>query len=156
MTTIPTTLTSHEVFKLLGHEEVNRIAEFSSEKRFDTGEIIYRKDTPASHFFIILEGTVLLQLPGSPRSDSLGITRLGKGEMIGVSPVLGFDRYTVRAVAETKATLLAVEVKPFLAVLEKNPTAKMAVVSAVARAFYARYLGLVATLQGIVGQLTLK
>jgi CRP-like cAMP-binding protein len=149
-------LSGHEVFSSLSREEVSRVSEFSSEKRFEPTEIIYRKDTPATHFFLVLEGTVLLQLPGTTPRGIFSVVRVKQGEAIGLAPVLGYERYTVRAIAESQATLLAVEVKPFLAILQANAIARSSVIATVARSYYTRYMGLVGILQGIAGQLTLR
>ncbi len=73
--------------------------------------------------------------------------------MFGLSPVLGFPRYTVTAQADNRVTLLAIEARPFLALVQANPLAWSGLVSSVAGSYYARYLGLLQTLQGIVSQL---
>jgi CRP-like cAMP-binding protein len=147
-------LTGHEIFKLLSPKEIDRVSQLTSEKRFKADEIVYRRAVPTGHFFIILEGTVALVLPGDQGRSEVTVARASKGELIGISPILGHDRYSVRAVAKTDATLLAIEAKPFLALLKDNPVALNGVHAAVARTFYARYLNLVTKLQGVVTQLT--
>ncbi|MFO7632382.1 MAG: hypothetical protein R6W76_07580, partial [Caldilinea sp.] len=73
----------------------------------------------------------------------------------GLSPMLGFDRYTVTAQAETEILLLTIEARPFLELLKANPVAESNIIGAVASSYYSRYLSTMGMLQGIVGQLTL-
>jgi signal-transduction protein with cAMP-binding, CBS, and nucleotidyltransferase domain len=146
-------LTGHELFALLSPEEVTRVSNLSSEKRFRKEEIIYRKDTPTSHFFVVLEGEVRLRLPGTKDRLSYSVSKLHKGELFGLSPMLGFERYTVTAAAENEVTLLAIEAQPFLALLKTNPLVESAFRGAFLRAYYARYLSLLGTLQGVATQL---
>ncbi|MBI5500924.1 MAG: cyclic nucleotide-binding domain-containing protein [Deltaproteobacteria bacterium] len=146
-------LTGHELFTLLTPEEVVRLSNVSSEKRFRKGEVIYRKDTLTSHFFVVLSGDVRLALPGAAEGTGFSLGKLAKGELFGLSPVLGFERYTATASAETDVVLLAIEVEPFQALLRANPVAGSAFHGAMVRAYYARYLRLLKALQGIVENL---
>jgi len=150
---IKAVLTGHDLFALLSPEEVTWVSGLSSEKRFRKGEIIYRKDTPTSHFFVVLEGEVKLRLPGTRDRLDFAVSKLRKGELFGLSPVLGFERYTVTAVAESDTTLLAIEAQPFLAGLKADPVVSSAFLAAVLRTYYARYLNLLKTLQGVATQL---
>ena len=146
-------LTGNDVFKLLGDEELAKINKFSSEKKFKAGDVIYRRATPSSHFFLVLEGSVLLVLPEELGRHEITISRVEKGEMVGMSQFLGHNRYTVRAVAEVDTVLKVIEAKPFLEILKSNPMVLNEVRAAVARTYYARYLGLLSKLQGVVSQL---
>lgn len=150
---IKVALNSHELFKFFSREEVDRLSSLASEKRFSPGEVIYRKDTPTSHFFLVLEGRAALFLPGSRQRLGYTVSHVGQGEMFGLSPLLGFERYTVTAQAETPVTLLAIEAKPCLKLMKANPTAYNGVLASVAHAYYGRYLTVMQTLQGIASQL---
>ena len=151
---LPEALTGHEVFKLFTPPEVDQISRLTSEMRFKAGEVIYRRASPADHFFIVFEGTVDLMLPGGEQGHhEIKITRVNKGQLLGIAPFLGHERYTVRAVAATDVTLLAFESKSFMAILERNLAALNSVNAAVARTYYARYMGLLGKVQGAVTQL---
>ena len=150
---IQSALTGHELFSLLSPEEVARLSNASSEKHFKKGETIYRKATLTSHFFVVLKGEVRMNLPGTGEGTGFRLGKRGPGELFGLSPVLGFERYTVTATAENDVVLLAIEVEPFLDVLRRNPVAGSGFHGAMVRAYYSRYLRLVKALQGIVENL---
>ena len=147
-------LTGHEIFRLLTPSEVDRISQLTKELRFKAGDVIYRRATPATHFFIVLEGTVNLLLPGGEQGHhEIKVTSARQGQLLGIAPFLGHERYTVRAVSETDVTLLAIEAKPFMEILQRNLPAFNFVLGSVARTYYARYMGLLGKVQGAVTQL---
>jgi len=155
MSTIKTMLSGHELFRLLGPEEVEAVSRISSAKRFARGETIHEHDTAVSHVFLCLEGNVELRLPARPSEVSLVIAQVGKGEIFGVAPLLGIDRYTTTARAATQVEALAIEAKAFRQIVDGNLTVAHHLITRVAQVYFARYLEVMRRLQGVLREVSL-
>ncbi len=145
-------LKGHEVFQSLTVEEVDRVSKFSSTKSFQAGEFIFRHEGVASHVFLLLEGRVRLLLPAEGGIEIV-VGRAEPGDLFGLSPFLGSTRYTASGLCVEPTTVLAIEAAPFNALLKANAHVGMAVMGAVARAYFSRYVEMMRRLQGVVGQM---
>ena len=143
----------HELFKSLSFEEVERISSFSGSKYYEQEDTIFRLGDLGSHFFIVISGRVNLVLPSTDAESSMVVGRLQEGDIFGLSPFLGFDRFTTTAVCAKPSTVLAVEVLPFRRVLEDNAMVGLHVMNVVARAYYARYVDTLGRFQNILNDL---
>ncbi len=150
---IGTMLKGHDLFKSFPPEEVDRLTRHSSAKILEKGETIYTADQKATHVFVLLDGDVRLRLDeGSGPVDVL-VSRVKEGELFGIAPLIGCARYTTRADAEKASKVLYVEVRPLLEMLRRNPAIGHEVMSAVARAYFERYKGLMERVKKVVGDL---
>jgi len=152
---IETMISGHDLFRALTSEEVRRISEYASTRGFKRYDVIYRHDGRVTHVFLNLEGRVDLQLPAQPGGVEVAVGRVGKGELFGVAPLLGEDRYTTTAIAAGPAEVLAIEARPLRAVLDENPVAGAQIIRQVARVYFGRYLDLLRGIQGVASQLPL-
>jgi signal-transduction protein with cAMP-binding, CBS, and nucleotidyltransferase domain len=148
-------LKGHELFQSLNVDEVNRLSTFSSVKEYSAGEVIFEYNQASSHFFMLMEGTVYLQLPANPPEFSFAVSKLEKGELFGLSPLLDSPRYTSSAHCYSSAKVLSVEAKPFRDMLRMNCTAGLDIMNRVARIYFTRYLEILKRLQDVVGQISL-
>ena len=143
----------HDLFQTLSPQEVERVSRFSAVKPFAKGEVVHHKDRPASHLFVLLDGQVRLHLPVANGELSLVVGRIGKGELFGIAPLLGAERYTTTARCAESCEVLAIEATPFMALLKDNPYASQELVTRVARAYFARYEALLGRFQAVIDQL---
>lgn len=148
-------LKAHDLFLTLTPNEVNKISEHTAEKRFKKDEVIYPIHRRAEHVFLNLEGEVGLRMPAEEGPVALAISKASKGELFGVSRLVGISRYTVTAVANTNVSVLAIDAKPLLEVLRANPTANNAITGQVAKVYYSRYITVLETLHRLVDDLRL-
>jgi signal-transduction protein with cAMP-binding, CBS, and nucleotidyltransferase domain len=81
-------LKGNELFKSLSVEEVARISAFSSVKEFNSNDIIFIHGRPGTHVYMLMEGMVRLQLPSDAQEFNFNITKIGKGELFGISSLL--------------------------------------------------------------------
>ena len=146
-------LKGHDLFKALPIEEVDRINSFSSLKSFAKGEVVYPCEGFASHVFVLVEGQVALKLPPKAGQASLVVARAEKGELFGLVPLLDLNRYTVTAECVEASSVLAVEAAPLLEVLKRHPAVAHTVMTAVAKAYYTRYVESLRLLQNSMGRL---
>ncbi|MCP4727998.1 MAG: cyclic nucleotide-binding domain-containing protein, partial [bacterium] len=90
-------LKGHDLFASLNVDEIHRISTFSSVKDYSDNELIFKYNQISSHFYMLMEGVVYLQLPTDPPEFSFAVTKVEKGELFGISPLLKSERYTLMA-----------------------------------------------------------
>lgn len=152
---VDTMLKGTEVFGTLGVKAVDRISGFSSVKEYRKGESIFKHEQGTSHVYVLLEGLVYLQLPANPPDFNFVISKVEKGELFGLSPLLDSPRYTSTARCHSNVKVLAVEAEPFRELLKDEPAAGSAVMSKVAGIYFARYINVLQRLEDVVGKIAL-
>jgi CRP-like cAMP-binding protein len=135
-------LRGYDLFRSLPPEEVETLSSFSSVRSFAQDEVVHKDQGAASRIFVLLSGEVQLRLAATSGEQGVVVVKVSKGEIFGIAPLLGEERYTATAKCLTPAEVLALEAKPLREVLKRNPAAGHAVMSAVARAYYTRYMEL--------------
>ena len=146
-------LKGHDVFRSFPTKQVDAITAFSSAKLLDKGETVYTPDKKATHVFVLLEGCVDLHLPGAPAHPGLVVSRVQNGELFGVAPLLGCDRYTTRAVCTAASKILYVEARPLIEMMKDNAPIGQDIMVSVARAYFDRYQRLVERVQRVIADL---
>ncbi len=148
-------LKGHDVFRSLGVDEIASIGEFSSVKPFRIGEYVFRHRGAGSHVFVLLEGKVDLVLPSERQGLGIVVSELVKGEMFGLSQLLGIERHTTSATCRSDSDLLAIESAPLRELLRANHHAGHEVMNRVAQVCFARYMSVLHNLQDVVEQIPL-
>ena len=148
-------LRGHEVFASLNVDEMNDLSTFSSRWEFKDREIIFDYNQTALHIYLLMEGEVYLQLPVNPPEFSLPISKVEKGELFGISPMLKSPRYTLTAQCFKDTKVLAIEAAPFHELLRLNCPAGLDIINRVAHIYFTRYIDLLKRFQNVVGQATL-
>lgn len=148
-------LKGHELFQSLGVDQAHAISSFSSVKKCQADEIIFSYGDQAGHVYMLMSGAVDLRLPAQHNGFSLVASRIVKGELFGLSPLLDSARYTATAQCREAAELLSIEAKPLRDLLTDNCLAGFNVMNQVAHIYFNRYLNVLKSLQGIVGQVSL-
>ena len=144
-------LKGHDVFASLTVDEIHDLSAFSSVKEFRELDVIFENNQEASHFYILMDGSVYLQLPGNLPEFSIPISKVEKGELFGISPLLRSPRYTSTAQCYKDTRVLAVEAKPFLELLHQNRLAGVDIITRIANIYFTRYLDLIKRFQNVVG-----
>jgi len=110
----------------MGKEFALEAMEISEKVDCDTGQILFKLDAPADHFFVLIKGRVKLYL------GEKGPLYLGEkgpvvyharhpGEIIGWSTLIGREAYSASAECTEAANLLRFEREGFLTILRQNP-----------------------------------
>ncbi len=125
-------LLSLPLFSLLSEKEIADLAARIRLRAFHRAEVIFRKDDPGTHLYLVLEGAVKISLPGEFGQEAL-VAIMRPGEFFGELAL--FDRTprsaTAVALEETRLALLAGD--DFLGFLEHHPTAVRIVLETLAR-----------------------
>ena len=145
-------LKGNELFKSLSVEEVARISAFSSVKEFSSNDIIFIHGRPGTHVYMLMEGMVRLQLPSDAQEFNFNITKIGKGELFGISSLLNSPRYTASAKCFSPTRVLAIEAIPLQKILQRNCLVGMDIMSRVARIYFTRYIDFLGKLQETISR----
>ena len=148
-------LKGHDLFRSLGLEKAFEIKSFSSVKEYHADEVVFNLNETAGHVYMLLEGSVDLRLPSKRQDFSLVVSKIEKGELFGLSPLLGSPRYTATAQCAEASKLLAIEATPFREQLGENAVIGFNIMSQVARIYFERYINVLANLQDIAAQISL-
>jgi CRP-like cAMP-binding protein len=146
-------LQGHELLKNLTMEEVERINKFSERKQFKKNEAIFHHEADAAQSYILLQGRVLLQLPAQPDEFGIVIARIEEGELFGLSPLLGSQKYTAEALCTEDTEVLAIDAAQLRGLLQADCLAGFYIMNEVAQTYFNRYVELLGRLQGIVTQI---
>lgn len=103
------------------------------------GDVVYRNEETAGHFFIVSKGLVSLRefQPG----DTVGIafeTR-GPGELFGVASLMPSKTYTLTAVCQEDTELFDVNVKGLEDLIQWAPSIGYILMKEVAHIYFDRY-----------------
>jgi len=148
-------LKGHELFRSLGVDQAHEISSFSSVKKFEAKETVFSYNDPAGHIYMLMEGAVDLRLPAEGQEFSLVISKMEKGELFGLSPLLDSPRYTATAQCDAATELLSIEAKPLRELLKNNSLVGFEIMNQVAHIYFNRYIEVLKKLQGVVGQVSL-
>ncbi len=146
-------LTGHDLFRLLPVEDIDAISRFSAVKHFDADAVPFRFNTAATHVFVLMEGEVLLTLPATPPELAIQVSTVAQGELFGLSPLLGAERYSLEARCRRPTAALAIEAKGFVELLHNRPLVGAQVMTRVARTYFERHIDTLKSLQRVVAQL---
>lgn len=148
-------LVGQEVFQYLRPEQVRAISDVAEVVELSAGEKVYEKDTPADHFYVVLDGHVSLRLPG--RSGvSLHVDELARGAMFGSCVCFQFLNYSLDAQCSTDARLLKIESATLKKLMEKDLVLGYAIQTQISRVYFHRYIDSMKKLQSIVLNLPLE
>jgi CRP-like cAMP-binding protein len=146
-------LKAHELFRSLAFEDVERISSFTGLMDFDEGEKVFSTDAYGSHFYVVLEGSVNLRLPSKAHEASLVVGRVGKGDMFGLSPLIGSGRHTTTAQCSAPSKVLAIEAKPLRTMLEEKSLIGLDIMSVIAQAYFTRYIETLVRFQRVINEI---
>lgn len=120
------------LFARLSEEELADLAGRIRPRSYKRAEVIFRKDDPGTHLYLVLEGAVKIALPGEFGQEAL-VAIMRPGDFFGELAL--FDRSprsaTAVALDDTRAALLAGD--DFISFLERHPTAVRVVLETLAR-----------------------
>ena len=131
-TRLPEHLRRYPLFAKLADAEVAQLAERMRTRSFKRGEMLFRKDDPGMHLYVVLSGAVKIALPGEFGQEAL-VSIMRAGDFLGELSLFDGSPRSASATAleDTKAALLARD--DFLTFLEAHPAAVRVVLDALAK-----------------------
>lgn len=113
------TLGQLEFLRGVKDEHVDELAKLGRFVDFPEGTIIFSECEPASECYLIVDGTVLLEICGA--FGCTPILTVGEGELLGWSPVLGLERVTSNARTLTQTRAIEFSGRQILTLCEQHP-----------------------------------
>ncbi len=132
-------LGGQEIFGSFPPDVLREISRFTSSRALAEGEVVHELGGKPTHVFVLVDGRVELRLPGGAGDAGILIRRVARGELFGISPLLGSDRCTTQGVCVEAATVLFIEAQPLIALLRANPRLDQFILRIVARSYFGRY-----------------
>lgn len=111
-----------DLFRDMDHDLVKAFMDISEKHDVRAGEVLFREGDPATHFYVMLKGTIKLSLKEGSYVAYL-VSR--PGEVFGWSSLFDRDTYSATAEALTETRLVKMPGEQVKAVLEKHPESAM-------------------------------
>ncbi len=103
------------------------LSRLGGERRsYSAGEVIFRAGDPGNEFFVVRDGTVAIEVNGSP------VERLGSSEMFGEMALVDAKPRSATVVAETDCVVVPISEKQFLLMVEYAPSFALSVIRVLA------------------------
>ena len=109
------TLRSVPLFSACSNKELDKVAKAADEIRMTAGTLIVDQGQTGREAFVIVDGEV------SVKRNNRKIATLGRGAIVGELSLLDHGPRTATAVCETDCTLLVIDQRRFLGVLDDVP-----------------------------------
>jgi CRP/FNR family cyclic AMP-dependent transcriptional regulator len=104
----------------IGEEHLENLAAVASWVEYPTGTVIFREGSMSSEIYLIIEGSVSLEIC-APGAGCRRILTVGKGELLGWSPVLEHAPLTATARTIVDTTAVQINAGQVLTLCEHNP-----------------------------------
>ncbi|MCA9263018.1 MAG: cyclic nucleotide-binding domain-containing protein [Planctomycetales bacterium] len=114
------TLQNMEMLQGISAAELEQIVAISEEVEFSEGAVIFRENNPAENIFLIVDGSVSLEIC-APGVGCRKILTVGQGQLLGCSPILENARYTATARAMSAVRAIRMQGRNVLALCEADP-----------------------------------
>jgi CRP-like cAMP-binding protein len=112
-----------DLFQDVSPETMNQITQIMAEESYDRGAVVFQAGTPASSFYLIVDGIVTLSI-GTMGKIDYSATR--PGEAFGWTGLAGRPAYVATAECSTPCKLIRIEKKQLEEILAKAPASGQA------------------------------
>jgi CRP-like cAMP-binding protein len=120
------------MFEDMGDEHFEFLSSIASEYEAKAGNTIFRVNTPADRFFLVISGMIALRIT-EPSRPPITIQTVGEGTLLGLSWHLPPYRWQWTAVAIEDSRLAVFDANTVLAACETDPAFDNAMLRVIAR-----------------------
>ncbi|GAC1456672.1 MAG: Crp/Fnr family transcriptional regulator [Candidatus Limnocylindrales bacterium] len=125
-------LAENPVFACLAGPDRTAVAARMRPRQFAKDEIVFHRDDPAGHVFLIAAGTVKISIPDESGHEVLVALERG-GDVFGELALFDDSPRSATVTAITETSALALSRTDFIGVLERNPEAMRKMLALLAR-----------------------
>lgn len=101
-----------DIFSVMSHEEMERLASLSTMCEFKKGAAIYLLDEPSEHVYLLKEGTIKISRIGQDGQEII-LDIIAPGEIFGEMALLGEDSRTTMAEAAEDSLICSIRKSDF-------------------------------------------
>jgi hypothetical protein len=112
-------LNNVSIFAPLSDDEIERLAAASAARVYAPGEAIVRMGQEGNSMFVIIRGSVKVQVPG--KTDQKVVSDLGENDFFGEMSLLTGEPRSANVVAAEETEVLQIKSDGFKPILENNP-----------------------------------
>lgn len=121
MNNLPEKLRSIDLLQGLSDEEFEKITSIAEEVDFAEESVIFRENSPAEFVYLVVDGQATLEIC-APAIGCKKILTVGRGELLGWSPVLENAKFTATARALSPMKTVRLRGRDLLDLCEAHPT----------------------------------
>ena len=125
-------LTHIELFAELNPEELELLREALEERDYDGGELLFEENGPRQHLWLIFEGHVEL-FKTTAYGEERRLARFGRYDFLGEGALMDDYPHSTSARTAERSTLLRISRERFAAMVSREPSIAIKVLSRVAR-----------------------
>jgi CRP-like cAMP-binding protein len=148
-------LESQDVFGFLLPKQVHAISEAAQAIGVQAGEAVYSQGEPADFMYVVLDGEVMLRLPGRG-GVSVPIDVVGAGAMFGSCMCFDIATYSTTAQCISDARLLKIRASAIKKLMDDDPRMGYALQRRISQIYFRRYLDTMRKLQTVVMSLPVE
>lgn len=110
-------LKQSDLFWGMSQNTIEKITNKTVKKKFQPGDVIFKADDQANHFYVLINGKVRMELPGSGHNVYNSVKR---GEIFGWSALLDRSEYSATVICEESTMTLQFHKDHILQLLEQD------------------------------------
>lgn len=148
-------LESQEVFGFLTPKQVDSISNAAQTVRYKGGDTVYSQGEPADFIYAVLEGEVMLRLPGKG-GLSVPIDLAAPGTMFGSCMCFDIETYSTTAQCTQDSKLLKIKALAFNNLMDEDLRMGYGMQRRISQIYFKRYLETMRKLQTIVMSLPVE
>jgi CRP-like cAMP-binding protein len=142
-------LESQDVFGFLLPKQVDSISNAAEVIRCKGGDTVYSQGEPSEFIYVVLEGEVLLRLPGKG-GLSIPLDVATPGAMFGSCMCFDFESYSTTAQCTKDSKLLKIEALALSKLMDEDLRMGYAMQRRLSQIYFKRYLTTMGKLQTVV------
>jgi len=112
-------LQSHTIFSDLDAKHIKVLAQHVEEKEYAGGELLFKQEETAEHFYIVMEGSIAVEVP-SVYGPPLEVQTLGVDDVLGWSWLIPPYKWTFEAKAGRDSKVMVFDGKALLQHCERD------------------------------------
>lgn len=93
-------------FARMERAQIRQVLDAASVRRVEAGAAVFREGEPAERFYLLLDGTIRV-VRITPAGEHVTVLHIPSGQLFGVAPALGRDRYPATAQAAGECLVLS-------------------------------------------------
>jgi len=148
-------LESQDVFSFLLPKQVDSISNAAQTVRYKAGDTVYTQGEPADFIYAVLEGEVMLRLPGKG-GLSVPIDVAAPGTMFGSCMCFDIETYSTTAQCTHDSKLLKIQAVAFKRLMDEDLRMGYGMQRRISSIYFKRYLDTMRKLQTVVMSLPVE